>query len=172
MKADNSPVPVASIRLEDMLGHLLRCASNIAATSFYDTADSADITPRQFSVLLTLRNYGPLTQSQLSSRTRIDSSTINEMTPRMIKRGLITSGRSKIDKRASELRLSDDGAKTLDALIPLASTSQDAVLELLPREYRRIFIHCLQVILETKEEVFLKKGTEIGPPTRPRKRVR
>ena len=137
--------------LEILVGFLLRCASNIADASYYKQVGSAEITPRQFAVLLSLGNSGPMTQAALSSAIRMDRSTINEMVPRMIERDLISKSNAPDDKRAIHLSLTAHGLKTLKELLPPTALSQDMVLATLPKEYRRIFRHCLETIIEANE---------------------
>ena len=149
------------VRLEDFAGHLLRCASNIASATYYQVVGATDITPRQFAVLLSLKNHGPQSQRQLCDRTRIDSSTLNEMVPRMIRRGLVARRRSKTDRRAIELSLSEEGRQQLASLLSGTIESQELVLSVLPREYRKILMHCLQTIIEAnKESILANKPVE------------
>jgi DNA-binding MarR family transcriptional regulator len=137
--------------LESLVGFLLRCASNIADASYYKQVGSAEITPRQFAVLLSLRNSGPMTQAALSGAIRMDRSTINEMVPRMIERNLISKSNAPDDKRAIHLSITAPGLKTLKELLPTTVLSQDMILATLPKEYRRIFKHCLEMIIEANE---------------------
>ena len=93
--ADNEATP--PLPLESLTGFLLRCASNIADAAYYKHVGNAEITPRQFAVLLSLRNGGQMTQAALSAVTKMDRSTINEMVPRMIERNLISKiGRAHV----------------------------------------------------------------------------
>ena len=149
MTADDEATPPRP--LESFTGFLLRCASNIADAAFYKQAGSAEITPRQFAVLLSLRNGGPMTQAALAALTRMDKSTINEMVPRMLKRNLIGKSNSPHDKRAIHLSITAHGLKTLNELLPPTIQSQDVILTSLPKEYRRIFKHCLEMIIEANE---------------------
>ena len=137
--------------LESLVGFLLRCASTIADASYYKQVGSAEITTRQLAVLLSLRNSGPMTQAALSGAIRMDRSTINEMVPRMIERDLISKSNAPDDKRAIHLSITAHGLKTLKQLLPPTALSQDMVLATLPKEYRRIFKHCLEMIIEANE---------------------
>ena len=137
--------------LGSLTGFLLRCASNIADASYYKKIGSAEITPRQFAVLLSLQNGEPMTQAALSVAMRMDRSTINEMIPRMIQRGLISKSSSPDDKRAVHLSITARGSETLRGLVPGTVQSQDALLALLPKEYRRIFKHCLEMIIDASD---------------------
>jgi DNA-binding MarR family transcriptional regulator len=137
--------------LESLTGFLLRCASNIADASYTKQVANAEITPRQLAVLLSLRNGGQMTQAELSAVIKMDRSTINEMVPRMIERDLISRSNSPEDKRAIHLSITAHGLKTLREILPATILSQETILAPLPREYRRIFKHCLEMIIEANE---------------------
>jgi DNA-binding MarR family transcriptional regulator len=147
--ADDEATP--PLPLESLTGFLLRCVSNIADASYYKHVGNAEITPRQFAVLLSLRNGGHMTQAALSAVTRMDRSTINEMVPRMLERNLIGKSNSPHDKRAIHLSITVHGLKTLKDLLPPTIRSQEMILTSLPKEYRRIFKHCLEMIIEANE---------------------
>ena len=142
--------------LESLTGFLLRCASNIADASYYKQLGNAEITPRQLAILLSLQNGGPMTQAALSAVTRMDRSTINEMVPRMIERDLISKTNSPDDKRSLHLSITVQGLKALKGVLPATVLSQDGVLAALPKEYRRIFKHCLEMIIEANEAALNK----------------
>jgi hypothetical protein len=44
--------------------------------------------------------------------------------------------------------LSEHGKATLRTLTPVVVASQARVVEILPPEYRKILVHCLQVIID------------------------
>jgi len=137
--------------LESLTGFLLRRASNIADSYYYKHAGNSDITHRQFAILLSLQTGGSMTQAALSAATRMDRSTINEMVPRMLERGLISKSDAPGDKRAIHLAITDHGTKIVKELVPGTVLSQDMLLASLPKEYRRIFRHCLEIIIEAND---------------------
>jgi DNA-binding MarR family transcriptional regulator len=151
LRAMSSMRPSLFPPLETLTGFLLRCASNIADASYYKEVGNAEITPPQLAVLLSLRNGEPSTQTALSMATRIDRSTINEMVRRMIERDLISRSNSPDDKRAIHLAITPHGLATLKSLMPLTVLSQQKMLAVLPEQYRRIFKHCLEMIIEANE---------------------
>ncbi len=143
---DDNLVP----RLQEFPGFLMRCASDASDAAFYEAHGKVDITPRQFAVLLTLRDHGPCSQRQISALTRIDSSTINEMIGRMTKRGLVASSKSKTDRRSMELSLTSEGLRRCLELLPRTIEAQRNLIAVIPAEYRRILLHSLGVIIESR----------------------
>lgn len=136
-------------RLEELVGFLLRCASNTLDSHFSKNAGDLDITPSQLAVLLTLSRRSDVTQTELSVLTRIDKSTINEMVPRMSQRRLLIRSKSSSDKRVIQLSISPSGIELLKKATVAATTAQEKTLEAIPSEYRKIFRHCLEMILDS-----------------------
>jgi DNA-binding MarR family transcriptional regulator len=136
-------------QLESMIGYLLRCAENVAASKYYEYAGEKDVTHRQFAVLAMLERHGRLTQTELAQLIRIDRSTINEMMPRLEERGLVKRESSRVDKRAVDVELTPSGRRIFQDMLPAALASSEAVLAVLPAEYRVIFRHCLEMIVSS-----------------------
>ncbi len=142
----------AQIRLGDMTGHLLRRLENRASAWYYKVVGATEITPRQFAVLLTLYRHGRMSQGELATRTLIDRSTLAEMTQRMVERGFIRRRIPSDNRRTREMSIAREGKAALLQILPRAALSQRLMLEPLPPEYRRIFRHCLEVLLEAELE--------------------
>jgi DNA-binding MarR family transcriptional regulator len=74
-----------SARLERSPIHLLhrvgQCASDIFAMEIGD----ADLTPRQYAILLTVSQNEGLSQTDLVERTGVDRSTLADIVRRMLK---------------------------------------------------------------------------------------
>lgn len=139
--------------LEDRLGFLLRCSSNIFDAVYTRIAGDLALTPSQMAVLLVLSRRGQVTQTELAKLTHIDKSTINELVPRMNERGLLVRSKSATDKRVIQLSIAPAGVALLKKGNVAAIAAQDTVLALLPVEYRRIFKHCLEMILDAKGSI-------------------
>jgi len=97
-----------------------------------------------------------MTQAALSDAMRTDRSTINEMVPRMIERDLISKSDSPDDKRSLQLTITANGLKKLKELVAATVLSQNLVLARWPKEYRRIFKHCLEMIFEANKTALSK----------------
>lgn len=122
-----------------MIGYLLRCAENVAASTCYHHAGEKGVTHRQFAVLATLERYGRMTQTELAGRIKIDRSTIDEMMPRLQERDFVRREPSRTDKRAIEVEPTPPGRQTFHEMVPAAQNSSEAVVAVLPSEYRLIF---------------------------------
>ncbi|MDB5875048.1 MAG: MarR family transcriptional regulator [Ramlibacter sp.] len=142
-------IPPAELpELENLVGFLLRVASNTADAYFSRQMSDTDVTPRQYAVLLILCRHAQLTQTEVASITKIDRSTTNEMIPRLVTRGLVVRHQSKTDRRAMTLSISSAGRDVVRRATIAAQASHQSIMNALPLEYRKIFKHCLEVIIQ------------------------
>lgn len=97
----------------------------------------ANLTPRQYAVLLTVSLNEGLSQTHLVERTGIDRSTLADIVRRMLKKGLLQRRRTKEDARAYAVKLTEDGWKALKAADPVARRVDERILTVLPGEQQR-----------------------------------
>jgi DNA-binding MarR family transcriptional regulator len=132
--------------LDNVVVHLLHRVSQRADELFGKEVGDADLTPRQFAVLLTVAGIDDPSQTDLVEATGIDRSTIAEMVRRMVKKRLLQRRRSRNDARAYVVRLTDAGREVLKATEPKALRTDIAVLARLSSEQRRAFVETLKIV--------------------------
>lgn len=136
-------------RLDRSPIHLLHRAGQCAGDVFHGEIGDADLTPRQYAVLLTVSQNEGLSQTQLVERTGVDRSTLADIVRRMLKKGLLQRRRTKEDARAYAVRLTDEGWRVLNACEPLIKRIEQRILDALPEENRTQFLADLAVIIES-----------------------
>jgi len=132
----------APYRLAHSPSHLLHRAEQMAADRFSQLVEGA-ITLRQFAVLAAVAQRPGLSQSELTSDTGIDRSTIAEMLARMQKRGWIARQAHALDQRAQAVRLTEAGEAMLQSSAVHARAADAAILDALPRAKRKTFLSLL-----------------------------
>jgi DNA-binding MarR family transcriptional regulator len=110
--------PAGTYRLQDQAGFLLRKAHQRHVALF--ASHIADLTPPQFAVLAKLAENGETSQNQLGSLIAMDAATVKGVIDRLKTRGLVELRKHEIDKRRLMVRLTAEGRKTVQRLIPLA----------------------------------------------------
>jgi MarR family transcriptional regulator, lower aerobic nicotinate degradation pathway regulator len=118
--------------LHELPGYLLRRLDSRAAFLYEKFTGQSDLTPRQFGVLLTLFQSGPLPQTELGNRLHLDRSTLGEMLQRMVERKLVERRAHEKDKRAIEIILTQTGKAALLTVIEHTLEAQKALLSPLP----------------------------------------
>ena len=137
-----------SARLERSPIHLLHRVSQCASDIFALEIGDADLTPRQYAILLTVSQNEGLSQTDLVERTGVDRSTLADIVRRMLKKGLLQRRRTKDDARAYAVKLTEEGWRILRATEPMVKRVDDKILAMLSGKQRDQFVADLQTIVE------------------------
>jgi DNA-binding MarR family transcriptional regulator len=128
--------------------HMLHRAGQCAGDVFHGEMKDADLTPRQYAVLLTVSTNEGISQTGLVERTGIDRSTLADIVRRMLKKGLLQRRRTKEDARAYAVKLTEEGRRILKSADPVTQRVDDRILEALPSKQRELFVEQLGLIVE------------------------
>jgi DNA-binding MarR family transcriptional regulator len=138
----------SSARLERSPIHLLHRVSQCASDIFALEIGDADLTPRQYAILLTVSQNEGLSQTDLVERTGVDRSTLADIVRRMLKKGLLQRRRTKDDARAYAVKLTEEGWRILRTTEPMVKRVDDKILAMLSGKQRDQFVADLQTIVE------------------------
>jgi DNA-binding MarR family transcriptional regulator len=128
--------------------HMLHRAGQCAGEVFHVEMKDADLTPRQYAVLLTVAHHEGISQTGLVERTGIDRSTLADIVRRMLKKGLLQRRRTKEDARAYAVKLTEEGKRILRSADPVTQRVDDRILEALPGKQRDLFLEQLGLIVD------------------------
>ncbi len=137
---------MATFNLQDSPGHLLRRAQQYAFDLFAKEIGNSKLTPRQFTVLLTVQQNAGLSQTDLVRRTGIDRSTLADMISRLIKRGLLSRNRTKADARANSVKITASGAKELSSHMAKVKAAESKIMGPVSSAKRKDFMAALKAI--------------------------
>jgi DNA-binding MarR family transcriptional regulator len=132
--------------VQDQIGHLLRRAHQRASSIFQSYMGHVQITPTQFAALTKLRDEGELSQNHLGRLTAMDPATIQGVTRRLMDRGLVQIRPDETDRRRMLLRLTEEGLKLTEEIIPFGFDITDDTLAPLTKEEQDIFLKLLRKI--------------------------
>ena len=123
--------------LSEQIGYLLRLANQRHLEIFHQ--HMPDLTPTQFSLLITLSTCEEASQNELGRQINIDAATTNGVVERLLKKQLICSRIDPSDKRRLRLSLTKSGAQLVMQSIPVArQITNDTLESLTPRESKRL----------------------------------
>ncbi len=145
--------------------HLLHRAGQCADELFALKSGKSELTPRQFAVLRAVSHAEDVSQTALVDVTGIDRSTLADIVRRLVERGLLSRKRTKQDARMYAVRLSAAGRHAIDAAVPAAAATNEALLAALPAGQRTAFITALQRIVETMGPI---SSAKVAPKSRAR----
>jgi len=143
--------------------HLLHRAGQCAGEIFLIEMGSGEITPRQYTVLVTVSLNEGLSQTDLVEQTGIDRSTLADIVRRMLKKGLLLRRRTKADARAYAIRLTEEGWRALKAADPVAKRVDERILAALPGQQRDRFVQDLNTIVRALSRLDLETKLGKGP---------
>jgi len=148
-------------RLERSPIHMLHRAGQCADDLFQTEIARADLTPRQYAVLLIAAHNEGLSQTSLVEKTGIDRSTLADIIRRMLKKGLLQRRRTKEDARAYAVKLTEEGWRVLRATEPIMLRVDDKILAALSAQRAERFLDDLSTIVRSL-------GPQARPPSRRR----
>ena len=140
-------------RLDRSPVHLLHRVEQYAGDVFHEEMTEANLTPRQYAVLLTVSQNEGLSQTALVEKTGIDRSTLADIIRRMLKKGLLRRKRTREDARAYAVRLTAKGKLALTEALPAALSADERILKALPKKERDEFLLALVHIMETIRKI-------------------
>jgi len=100
------------------VGYLLKRAHSLLVDQLEVAVADSDITTTQWIVLMHLRDGLAINASDLCSQLRHDSGALTRLIDQLEARGLVQRERSREDRRAVQLRLTDAGRAVIAALVP------------------------------------------------------
>jgi DNA-binding MarR family transcriptional regulator len=127
--------------------HLLHRAGQFAEVLFTNETAKADLTPRQFAVLICVAQNPDVSQTGLVEQTGIDRSTLADIVRRLVKKGLLQRKRTRRDARMYAVRLTPKGQSLLGQVKPLASKVDQRILSALRNDQRGVFMEALAEIV-------------------------
>jgi DNA-binding MarR family transcriptional regulator len=105
-------------RARGSVGYLLKRAHLLLLDQLESVVARSDITITQWVVLMHLRDGLAINATDLCAQLRHDSGALTRLIDQLEARGLVQRERSREDRRAVQLRLTDAGSHTLASLLP------------------------------------------------------
>ncbi|QDZ02191.1 MarR family transcriptional regulator [Nitratireductor mangrovi] len=114
----------------DIPGHLVRRLQQAAVAIFLAEVGEAgfDLTPVQFAALSTVISNPGVDQATLAGLIAYDRTTIGGVVDRLVKKGYVARTISRKDRRARELRATEDGHKVFAQMEPAVMRAQKIML--------------------------------------------
>ncbi|TNE36171.1 MAG: MarR family transcriptional regulator [Alphaproteobacteria bacterium] len=157
---------MAKFDITDSPGHLLRRAQQFAFDLFSAEIGNSNLTPRQFTVLLTVQQNEGCSQTDLVKMTGIDRSTLADMISRLIDRKLLSRTRTKEDARANAVKITAAGKKQVASHTSNVKKAESKILSVLPASQRASFMKSLKTIAAAADELDAGNTNPAAPKAR------
>jgi DNA-binding MarR family transcriptional regulator len=131
--------------------HLLKRASQFAASIYMDQVGRTGLTQRQFAVLMAAERNEGASQTELVGLTGIDRSTLADLVARLMAQGYLQARRGREDGRTNAVRLTAAGRRALRAAEPGAGEADKLLIAAVPAKHRKGFIEGLMSLASQLE---------------------
>jgi len=133
--------------LTELLGYNIRLTQVAIFRDFASTLSNYDISPTQFGALVIVKLNPGIKQSDLAQAIQLDRSTVVPLLDRLEKDGLITREKLASDRRTNALKLTTQGSKLLEKLIPLVIQHEQRLAWNLTKDEQIQLVSLLKKIL-------------------------
>jgi MarR family transcriptional regulator, temperature-dependent positive regulator of motility len=142
-------------------GHLIRRAQQVHYW-LWNAEVSPEVTSPQFAVLYALRAEKNIDQKTLGERVSLDRSTTAEVVARLAGRGLVQRFRDPRDARRNLVRLTPQGLRTTERLIPRAARMNRLLVSVLSECEQAELLRMLNLVVDADENVRQQRQADPG----------
>lgn len=130
------------MKAQSMPGHLIRRLNQLSTHVFATRMQEIGLklTPVQFAAMDAIATYPGIDQAGVAARIAYDRATIGGVIDRLEQKGYVSREVSKQDRRAREVRLTDEGATLYVDILPVVTALQDDILPGLTETERGQFL--------------------------------
>jgi DNA-binding MarR family transcriptional regulator len=135
---------------KSMAGHLIRRLQQRSTHVFSKHMQAAgiDLTSVQFAALDAIIAEPGIDQAGVATAIAYDRATIGGVIDRLEHKGLVARTVAKHDRRAREVRVTEQGQAMFDNVLPIVRELQDDVLDGLSVDEKHEFKRLAQIVLQ------------------------
>jgi DNA-binding MarR family transcriptional regulator len=134
-------------------GFLIRRLHQLHGSLFLEETRAFGITPVQYSLMTALAERGELDQNGLALEIGLERTSVAEVVPRLMERGLLERRPSHSDRRVKLVRLTRKGRSLLARMATAAQRAHERTIERLPATERDTFLLHLITLVEANNDV-------------------
>jgi MarR family transcriptional regulator, temperature-dependent positive regulator of motility len=130
------------MKTHGMAGHLIRRLHQLSTQVFAKRMQDIrfDLTSVQFAALEAIVTHPGIDQAGVAALIGYDRATIGGVIDRLEQKGFVERNVSVRDRRAREVRATEAGVRTFEAILPIVSALQDDILARLSASERSILM--------------------------------
>ena len=149
-----------SFHLRDSIGYLMKRSQRLMQERIEGLFARQGCTLQQWVVMMHVRDGLALTVADLCRELSHDSGAMTRLIDQLEDRKLVERQRNPHDRRVIELSLTDEGIKTVDALIVIAAEALNLVLDDFSRDEVKLLQSLLRRLIGRLEELTPHAATE------------
>ncbi|NDR58982.1 MarR family winged helix-turn-helix transcriptional regulator [Aliiruegeria sabulilitoris] len=150
------------MKAHGMAGHLIRRLNQMSTQVFSQHMQNAgiDLTPVQFAAMDAIITHPGIDQAGVAALIAYDRATIGGVIDRLEHKGFVLREVSKRDRRAREVRVTEQGAEAFEQILPIVRALQDEVLNGLDETERETFLRLARKAVGNEVDVEPPSRTE------------
>lgn len=131
-------------RLLDHPSHLIRRAYQISSALFENEFQTVNLTPGQWSVIVTVFTFPGIDQTEIAHATAQDKTSAARAIRSLVEREILSVNIPAEDGRRRRLTLTGQGHKLREEAMNVSDKLAAVILKILPKESRQQFTSMLQ----------------------------
>ena len=135
---------------KNLLGYHIRLAQVAVFKDFVSSLSAYDMTPSQFGTMAIINSNPGIKQTALAREIHLDRSSIVPMIDRMEKTGLVIREKLANDRRTNALKLTAQGTKLLQEMIPIVLAHEAQLASNLTKDEQIQLVNLLKKIFPRK----------------------
>jgi DNA-binding MarR family transcriptional regulator len=147
---ESHPGTVSDDEVVEAVLQASRAMVSLAEASVRHVSD--DVTIAQYRTLVVLATTGPCRLGTLAQTIGVNPSTTTRMCDRLVRKGLMTRSRDRLDRRETELALTESGRRLVTDVTASRRSIVESVLDVIPADERRGLVRSLKLLARVVSE--------------------
>lgn len=133
-------------------GFLIRRLHQIHLHLFNEETREYGISPVQYSLLTVLDEHGEMDQNTLALNLGLERTSVAEVIPRLVARGLLARRQNEMDKRFKLVELTAEGKHLLCEMSEAVGRAHDMTINAVPVEQQEQLLEILFKLVEANND--------------------
>lgn len=134
------------------IGILLQRTSHLFQRMEREQRKRSGYTGSQSFLLTELQDFGEMSMREIGRRLNLEKSSVTRLTGTLIRDGLAESRPDREDRRIQLIRLTQEGARTAEAVRNSRENYYERIISLLPRGHVREVMNSAEVLFEALDQ--------------------
>lgn len=133
-------------------GFLIRRLHQIHLHLFNEETREYNISPVQYSLLTVLDEHGEVDQNTLALKLGLERTSVAEVIPRLVARGLLSRRQNETDKRFKLVKLTEQGKSLLDEMRDAVERAHDRTINPVSPEQQQLLMEIMTKLVEANND--------------------
>ncbi len=133
-------------------GFLIRRLHQIHLHLFNEETREYGISPVQYSLLTAIDEHGEMDQNTLALKLGLERTSVAEVIPRLMDRGLLNRRQNEADKRFKLVNLTAEGQRLLDDMREAVERAHEKTINAVPVEQQQQLLEILSALVKANND--------------------